>query len=134
MCLRWLAQTFTTVSRMKPLARPKMSNLNGWITIREVAAEAGVSTATVSHTPAGLDGVAKEARDRVTRDVAGLNYRPNRLARGLPLGRRKVIGVIITDLRNPFFTGVVHEVEPEPAGGAASQEDGGGMRSRPSPN
>jgi DNA-binding LacI/PurR family transcriptional regulator len=88
-------------------------NSNSPITIREVAAEAGVSTATVSRALAGLDGVAKEARDRVTRAVAKLNYRPNRLARGLRLGHRKVIGVIIPDLQNPFFTGVVHGVEAE---------------------
>lgn len=110
---------------MKPLARSKPSSSNGSITIREVAAEAGVSTATVSRALTGLDGVAKEARARVARAVASLNYRPNRLARGLRLGHRKVIGVIIPDLQNPFFTGVVHGVEPEPAGGAASQEEGG---------
>jgi DNA-binding LacI/PurR family transcriptional regulator len=51
---------------MKPVARNKPSNSNGSITIREVAAEAGVSTATVSRALAGLEGVAKEARDRVT--------------------------------------------------------------------
>src|ERR1017187_2902456 len=113
MWLRGLAQTFTSVWAMKPPARRKPLNSNGSITIREVAAEAGVSTATVSRALAGLDGVAKEARDRVTRAVAKLNYRPNRLARSLRLGHRKVIGVIIPDLQNPFFTGVVHGVEAE---------------------
>ena len=96
---------------MKLLGGSKPSNSNGSITIREVAAEAGVSTATVSRALAGLDGVAKGARDCVTRAVAKLNYRPNRLARSLRLGHRKVIGVIIPDLQNPFFTGVVHGVE-----------------------
>jgi LacI family transcriptional regulator len=50
-------------------------------------------------------------RDRVSQAVAKLDYHPNQLARGLRLGRRKVIGVIIPDLQNPFFTGVVHGVE-----------------------
>ena len=98
---------------MKPLARTKPSSSNGSITIREVAVEAGVSTATVSRALAGLGGGAQEARHRVARAVASLNYRPNRLARGLRLGHRKVIGVIIPDLQNPFFTGVVHGVEAE---------------------
>ena len=78
--------------------------------MKDVAAEAGVSTATVSRVLAGLNGVA-EVRDRVTRAAAKLDYQPNRLARGLRLGHRKVIGVIIPDLQNPFFTGVVHGVE-----------------------
>ncbi len=98
---------------MKEPARIKPPNSSGPITIKEVAVEAGVSTATVSRVLAGLNGVADQARDRVTRAVAKLNYHPNRLARGLRLGHRKVIGVIIPDLQNPFFTGVVHGAEAE---------------------
>jgi len=98
---------------MKPPARIQPPNPSGAITIKEVAAQAGVSTATVSRVLAGPNGVAAQARDRVTRAVAQLNYHPNRLARGLRLGHRKVIGVIIPDLQNPFFTGVVHGVEAE---------------------
>ncbi|MGA2866398.1 MAG: LacI family DNA-binding transcriptional regulator [Verrucomicrobiota bacterium] len=98
---------------MKQPARIKSSNRSGAITIKEVAAEAGVSTATVSRVLAGLDGVAEEVRDRVSGAVAKLDYHPNRLARGLRLGHRKVIGMIIPDLQNPFFTGVVHGVEAE---------------------
>jgi len=96
---------------MKRPARIKPANPNGTITIREVAAEAGVSTATVSRVLAGLDGVKAEVRERVTKAVAKLNYHPNRLARGLRVGHRNVIGVIIPDLQNPFFTGVVHGIE-----------------------
>ena len=59
------------------------------ITIREVAAEAGVSTATVSFVLAGMDGVRDKTRDRVLQAVAKLNFQPNRLAQGLRLGRRK---------------------------------------------
>jgi LacI family transcriptional regulator len=96
---------------MKQQARVKVPNPNGSITIKEVAAEAGVSTATVSRVLAGPNGVKDEVRDRVSRAVAKLDYHPNQLARGLRLGHRKVIGVIIPDLQNPFFTGVVHGVE-----------------------
>ncbi|MCX6923017.1 MAG: LacI family DNA-binding transcriptional regulator [Verrucomicrobia bacterium] len=98
-------QTFTVAINMKS---PKP---DGSITIKEVAAEAGVSTATVSRVLAGLSGVADKVRDRVTRAVAKLDYHPNHLARGLRLGRRKVIGVIIPDLQNSFFTGVAYGVE-----------------------
>ena len=52
-------------------------------------------------------------RGRVLRAVSKLNYHPNFLARDLRAGLRKVIGVIIPDLRNPFLTGVVHGIEGE---------------------
>ena len=96
---------------MKSRARIKSPNPRGSITMKEVAAEAGVSTATVSRVLASSNGVADEVRGRVNRAIAKLDYHPNRLARGLRLGQRKVIGVIIPDLQNPFFTGVVHGVE-----------------------
>jgi len=57
------------------------------------------------------DGVGKRVRERVLAAVRKLDYHPNRLARGLRAGLRKVIGVIIPDLQNPFFPGVVHGVE-----------------------
>ncbi len=98
---------------MKNRARNKLANPNGAITMKKVAAEAEVSVATVSRVLAGLDGVKDSMRDRVSQTVARLNYHPNTLARGLRLGHRKVIGVIIPDLLNPFFTGVVHGVEAE---------------------
>jgi DNA-binding LacI/PurR family transcriptional regulator len=89
----------------------KSPNPSSSITMKEVAIEAGVSIATVSRVLAGLHGVAEEARGRVQRAVAKHDYHPNRLARGLRLGQRKVIGVIIPDLRNPFFTAVAYGVE-----------------------
>jgi DNA-binding LacI/PurR family transcriptional regulator len=55
--------------------------------------------------------VASKVRDRVLRAVRSLGYQPNRLAQGLRNGHRKVVGVIIPDLQNPFFTGLVHGVE-----------------------
>jgi LacI family transcriptional regulator, galactose operon repressor len=87
------------------------TNLEGAATIIDVAAEAGVSTATVSRVLAGLDGVTEHLRRRVNRAAAKLNYHPNRMARGLRVGQTKVIGVIIPDLRNPFFTSVAYGIE-----------------------
>jgi len=96
---------------VKTRAHPESSIPKGAITIKDVALAAGVSTATVSRVLAGFNGVAEGVRERVTRAITKLDYHPNRLARGLRLGHRKVIGVIIPDLQNPFFTGVVHGVE-----------------------
>jgi DNA-binding LacI/PurR family transcriptional regulator len=92
-------------------ARHNPGASNASITIKEVAAEAGVSIATVSRVLAGFHSGKESVRNRVVRAVAKLDYHPNHLARGLRLGHRKVIGVIIPDLQNPFFTGVVHGVE-----------------------
>jgi len=80
-------------------------------TIKSVAKAAGVSTATVSRVLTGTDLVGDELRERVLKVVQKLNYQPNRMARGLRGGQRRMIGVIIPDLQNPFLTGVVHGVE-----------------------
>jgi LacI family transcriptional regulator len=81
------------------------------VTITEVATQAGVSTASVSRVLAGSRFVGSRMRERVLATVAKLDYHPNRLARDLRVGLRKVIGVIIPDLQNPFFPEVVHGVE-----------------------
>jgi DNA-binding LacI/PurR family transcriptional regulator len=80
-------------------------------TIKSVAREAGVSTATVSRVLTGVNVVGDNVRAKVMKAVRKLDYHPNRLARSLREGRRKMIGVIIPDLQNPFLTGVVHGVE-----------------------
>jgi DNA-binding LacI/PurR family transcriptional regulator len=80
-------------------------------TIKSVARAARVSTATVSRVLTGADAVGDELRTRVLKMVRKLDYQPNRMARGLRDGHRKMIGVIIPDLQNPFLTGVVHGVE-----------------------
>jgi LacI family transcriptional regulator len=85
--------------------------VNPIATIKDVAAEASVSTATVSRVMAGADVVSRRVRERVMRAVGKLDYHPNRLARHLRAGGRKIVGVIIPDLQNPFFPGVVHGVE-----------------------
>jgi LacI family transcriptional regulator len=94
---------------MTPVARKGPQQ--GAVTIKTVAAEAGVSTATVSRALTGSNAVGKKAQERVFKAIRKLDYHPNRLARGLRAGQRKVIGVIIPDLQNPFLTGVVHGIE-----------------------
>jgi DNA-binding LacI/PurR family transcriptional regulator len=96
---------------MKPLKASAISQRGGPATIKDVAAKAGVSTATVSRVLTGVNGVRASVRRRVLQAVTQLDYHPNRLARSLRAGLRKVIGVIIPDLQNPFLTGVVHGVE-----------------------
>lgn len=80
-------------------------------TIRDVAQAAGVSPATVSRVFNGKVEVATELRDRVMSAVKELNYRPNGLARSLRTRATMVLGVVISDVTNPFFTAMVRGVE-----------------------
>lgn len=70
---------------------------NAVITIREVAAHAGVGAGTVSRVLNNSDRVSDATRTKVQAAIADLGYRPNPLARGLSRGRCQTIGVIVPD-------------------------------------
>lgn len=81
------------------------------VTIRDVAAHAGVSLGTASRVLSGHPATSPEARARVTRAVSELGYRPNAQARSLRLTRTHAIGLLVSDVRNPFFADVAHAAE-----------------------
>ncbi len=81
------------------------------VKIVDVAKSAGVSTASVSRVISGLPGVSNETRERVNSAVKSLGYRPDLAARRLRSGRTDTIGLIVSDIRNPFFTDVCRAVE-----------------------
>jgi len=76
-------------------------------TISEVAAAAGVGRATVARTLGGYGSVSDATRDRVTRAAQQLGYRPNTIARSMTTGETKTLGVVVADVGNPFFAGVL---------------------------
>ena len=80
-------------------------------TIRDVAATAGVSPATVSRVLNGKQDVGAELRSRVLAVVSELGYRPNGPARSLRTRAAMVLGLVISDITNSFFTAVVRGVE-----------------------
>jgi DNA-binding LacI/PurR family transcriptional regulator len=80
-------------------------------TITRVAARANVSIATVSRTFADPESVSEALRSRVYEAARALNYRASRAARALRAGTSQTVGVIIPDLQNPFFTGVVRGID-----------------------
>jgi LacI family transcriptional regulator len=80
-------------------------------TIREIAVLAGVSTATVSHVLNETVRVSPKLRQRVLRVVCDLNYQPNYLARSLRTRQSHTVGMIIANIRNPFFPAEVRGVE-----------------------
>lgn len=82
-------------------------------TMREVAQQAGVSDATVSHVINNTRFVMPETRDRVLAAMSSLNYRPNALARSLRQGKTNTIGLILPDSANPFFAEISRSIEDE---------------------
>jgi LacI family transcriptional regulator len=73
-------------------------------TIKDVAKACGVSTMTVSYVFNDKPGAVGEAtRLRVLQVARELNYQPNRMARSLGRRRSQTLGMVISDLRNPFY-------------------------------
>jgi len=83
--------------------------------MRDVAAEAGVSLATVSYVMNGLDRVSPEVAARVRAAVDKLGYERNRAAHALKTGRSNVIGCILPTLLNPIFPEIAKAVQAEAA-------------------
>lgn len=79
--------------------------------IREVAKRAGVSIATVSHVFNGTRPVSDEVRHRVQQAAADLRYYPNYLARSLTTKKTGTVGMVVSDMSNPFFAELIHGVE-----------------------
>ncbi|MEP6639031.1 MAG: LacI family DNA-binding transcriptional regulator [Chloroflexota bacterium] len=80
-------------------------------TIADVARRAEVSTATVSRVLAGLGRASPETRDRVMAAASALDYRPSGVARSLKRQSTKTLGLIVTDIENPYFPELVRAVE-----------------------
>ncbi|MBB0244778.1 LacI family DNA-binding transcriptional regulator [Streptomyces alkaliphilus] len=73
------------------------------VTIRDVARATGVHVSTVSRTFSAPNLVSTPTRERVMAVAAELGYRPNRAARALTTGRTHNLGLIVSDIANPFF-------------------------------
>jgi DNA-binding LacI/PurR family transcriptional regulator len=81
------------------------------VSIKDVADAAGVSTATVSRVLSDKPHVRGKVRDQVMTVVKELNYSPNRVARNLRARKSNVIGLLVSDIQNPFFTLISRAVE-----------------------
>lgn len=79
--------------------------------IRDVAQRAGVSIATVSRTVNGIPTVAAELADRVWAAIREVGYVPNTQARALVSGRSRLLGLVVSEITNPFFPELVQEFE-----------------------
>lgn len=81
------------------------------VTIKEVAKQAGVSVSTVSHVINETRFVSDELKTRVLASMDDLGYQPNRIARSLRKKQTNSIGLIISDITNPFFSEIAWSIE-----------------------
>ena len=79
--------------------------------IISVARHAGVSTATVSRVLNSSDKVRPRTADRVRAAILELEYRPNPSARSLRSGKSNLYGLLVSDIRNPFFPDLIEHFE-----------------------
>lgn len=79
--------------------------------IKNVAMRAGVSTSTVSRVLSNKPYVSEDVRTRVMDAIRELDYRPNQVARSLRSQQSTTLGLIVSDVCNPFFTDVSRSVE-----------------------
>ncbi|MDT3442277.1 MULTISPECIES: LacI family DNA-binding transcriptional regulator [unclassified Pseudofrankia] len=82
------------------------------VTITDVARHAGVSTPAVSKVLRNAYGVSPAMQERVRAAMAELDYRPHAAARGMR-GRTYTIGVLLDNIRNPFFADILDGVRDQ---------------------
>lgn len=83
---------------------------------KDVAVLAGVSTATVSHVINKTRLVCEETKQKVLAAIESIGYTPNIHARNLASGSSKTLGLIISDITNPFFPDLVKSIQDSALG------------------
>lgn len=81
------------------------------ITVYDIAKEAGVSPATVSRVLTNSAKVSEDKKNRVLEIIKKYDFEPNGLARSLSKQESKTIGMIVPDIRNPFYSTICVECE-----------------------
>jgi LacI family transcriptional regulator len=85
------------------------------VTVREVAAAAGVGISSVSRAFSNPGRINPATREHVLAIAAELGYRPNPVASALVSGRRATIGLVLPDITNPHFFGLVRGAQRQAA-------------------
>lgn len=99
--------SLVTTSRTSTSARRR----TGVVSIRDVANRAGVSIATVSRVVNRVSTVNAELAQKVWKAIEEVGYLPNTQARALVSGRSHTLGLIVSEITNPFFPELVQEFE-----------------------
>lgn len=85
------------------------------VTIHDVAREAGVAASTVSRTFSAPDRISAQTREHVVTIADRMGYRPNPVARALPRGKTLTLALLVPDITNPFFFGLIRGAERQAA-------------------
>lgn len=93
--------------------RRDMRTKQGRATMLDVAREAGVSMATVSHVLNGTRYVSPDTIDQVKIAIAKIKYTPNSLARALATNSTSTIGLVVSWNANPYFSDIISAIEKE---------------------
>lgn len=80
-------------------------------TIKEVAERAGVSIGTASNVISGTARVSKARAAKVLNAIKELDYHPNEIARSLKVRQTKMLGMLLPDITNPFFSDIIRGAE-----------------------
>ncbi|MFS7876857.1 MFS transporter [Streptomyces asiaticus] len=85
--------------------------MDATVTLKDVAARAGVSVGTASRVLSGHSATSPAARERVRAAATELGYRVNARAQALRSARSHAVGLLVSDVRNPFFADIAHGAE-----------------------
>ena len=81
------------------------------LSIKDIARMAGVSIATVSRVINKNGKVAKDTEKKILKVMEENNYVPNLLAKGLRTRKSTVIGIVVPDIANEFFSRIAQKVQ-----------------------
>jgi len=89
--------------------------MNKKVSLKDIAAQVGVSTALVSYVLNNKkEGrIGKEVAEKIKKVARDLNYQPNQIARSLKVQKTFSIGLIVADIANPFFAQIARIIEDE---------------------
>ena len=102
-CAGWRGLGALATDALRMIFQRFSSRSNMAVRLKDIAADLGVSTVTVSKVLRGGLDIGERTRARVLKRMAELNYQPNMQARGLASGRSFAVGLVVPDLVHPFF-------------------------------
>ncbi|WP_274361319.1 LacI family DNA-binding transcriptional regulator [Paenibacillus thermotolerans] len=80
------------------------------LTVKDIAKEVGVSTATISRVLNNSGYVSEQVREQVLQTVEKLNYQPNSIARSLKQKKSRSVGIVLPDMTNPYFMSIARQI------------------------